>query len=185
LWVADNPVHPAAYPAVLRYLSNYRKQLAKRWEPSRGQCEWYELRPCDYYAEFEKPKIIIPAITQAASYAFDTSGFHSNDKTTIIPTNDLYLLGLLNSHVLDFVAHSIAAERQGGYFEYKPMYIEQLPICDATPAQRAAIESLVGKLLAAKGQGPQVAEWERELNALVYELYGLTEEEIAIVEGRE
>ena len=30
----------------------------------------------------------------------------------------------------------------------------------------------------------QVAAWERELNALVYELYGLTEEEIAIVEGR-
>ena len=40
------------------------------------------------------------------------------------------------------------------------------------------------KLLDAKGQGPQVAEGERELNALVYELYGLTGEEIAIVEGR-
>ena len=40
------------------------------------------------------------------------------------------------------------------------------------------------KLLDAEGQWPQVAEWERELNALVYELYGLTEEEIAIVEGR-
>jgi len=35
-----------------------------------------------------------------------------------------------------------------------------------------------------KGQGPQVAEWERELNTLVYELYGLTEEEIGIIEGR-
>ncbi len=33
-------------------------------------------------------------------------------------------------------------------------------------------------------QGPQVAQWERELNALVYALYGLTEDEIAIVEGR-
>jgi hypothetical protein len=35
----------------------------------------------------------------------------------------------------------------------------------------------------APGQGPQVAPWERELNALVYELYGLTEDEIVIVEG--
>jgi len=32
-----------------------------------------------------------------------------------------------------------------------------------------------------RNQGPQVAEWEWELNALVYELYGLTEEEIALV----
>jgi len=171
------------YPAVLKYLSRFRDRLAKRWEPSRGQCEWYELRPCSYYAEFEKPKIIIPAITQTASYAFDIGGFYSNDKTTIIPTDDLYLLGLLNSKVLDFLMHSISAERQGGYFEYKPMYTEQLPIINATPAQRAAIETLVRKLLDAKGQGPQVAEWERELNALVYELYGLTEEEIAVVEG--
>ena len=41
----------------------------------------------------------------------------------------------------------------------------------------------VRKLLDAKGQGLQVAEWERELNALVYELYGLTEGEIAIIEA--
>jgi len=40
----------------------------------------------------------------------------------------------------------------------------------------------VRKLLDAKGQGPQVAEWERELNALVYELYGLTEED-GVMEG--
>ena len=39
------------------------------------------------------------------------------------------------------------------------------------------------KLLDAKGQGPQVAEWERELHALVCEMCGLTEEEIAIVKG--
>ena len=50
--------------------------------------------------------------------------------------------------------------------------------------ERTAIESLVRKLLDAEGQGPQVAEWERELNGLVYEVYGLTEEEIAIVEGQ-
>ena len=43
---------------------------------------------------------------------------------------------------------------------------------------------MLRKLLDAEGQGPQVAEWERELNALVYELYGLTEEEIAVVERR-
>ena len=35
-----------------------------------------------------------------------------------------------------------------------------------------------------EGQGPQVAEWERELNVLVYELYGLTGEEIGVVEGQ-
>ena len=40
------------------------------------------------------------------------------------------------------------------------------------------------KRLDARGERPQVAEWERELNELVYQVYGLTEDEIAIVEGR-
>ncbi|MBC8492307.1 MAG: hypothetical protein H8D43_00875 [Chloroflexi bacterium] len=39
------------------------------------------------------------------------------------------------------------------------------------------------KLLDAEGQGSQAAEWERELNGLVYEVYGLTEGEIGVVEG--
>jgi len=41
----------------------------------------------------------------------------------------------------------------------------------------------VCELLDAEGQGPQVAEWERELNALVYGLYGLIEKEIEIIEA--
>ena len=40
------------------------------------------------------------------------------------------------------------------------------------------------KLLDARGERPQVAEWERKLNELVYQVYGLTDEEIAIVEER-
>jgi hypothetical protein len=90
---------------------------------------------------------------RSASYAFDSEGFYSNDKTTIIPTNGLYLVGLLNSKALEFVMHSISAARRGGYFEYKPMYLEQLPIPDATPTQRAAIKSLVRKLLDAGARG--------------------------------
>ena len=43
--------------------------------------------------------------------------------------------------------------------------------------------ALVRKLLDAKGQGQQVAEGKRELNALVHGLYGLTAEEIGVVEG--
>ena len=73
---------------------------------------------------------------------------------------------------------------QQDYLRFFTSYLSQIPIPDATPAQRAAIEVLVRKLLDAEGQGPQVADWERELNALVYEVYGLKEEEIAIVEGR-
>ena len=56
--------------------------------------------------------------------------------------------------------------------------INQLPV--------AQIEALVDKILAAKKQNPQTdtSHWELEIDKLVYELYGLTEEEIRIVEGK-
>ena|GEM_PF-1843775 len=100
-----------------------------------------------------------------------------------IAPDELFLVGILNSSAVSWFMKQIAAERAGGFIEYKPIYVTQIPIPDTTPAQRAAIETLVRKLLDAKGQGPQVAEWEQELNGLVYEVYGLTEGEIGVVEG--
>ncbi len=61
--------------------------------------------------------------------------------------------------------------------------MQQIPIPTPTAAQRAAIEELVRRLLDARGQVPQVAVWEAELNALVYQVYGLSAEEIGVVEG--
>jgi len=108
------------YFALASHLEPFREKAEKRYD--KGEY-WWELRACDYYAEFEKPKIIVPAIVKSASYAFDTDSFYSNDKTTIIPTSDKYLIGLISSKLLDFYMHSIASTKQGGYFEYKPMYI--------------------------------------------------------------
>jgi type I restriction-modification system DNA methylase subunit len=171
------------YQAIREYLSRFREKLTKRWEPSRGQCEWYELRPCDFYAEFEKPKIVYPDIAKEPEFAYDTTGAYGGNTMYILPTDELYLLGILNSSAVEFFYTQISSTIRGDYLRFIATYMEQVPIPDATPAQRAAIEALVRKLLDAKGQGPQVAEWEWELNALVYEVYELTEGEIGVVEG--
>jgi len=201
------------YPAIYKYLSQYKEQLMpkpKNWKGSEwkgrksGSYEWYEIQDSiDYYMEFEKPKIIVPAIVQRASYAYDNSGIYTNDKTSIISVDDLYLLGLLNSKVPDFVMHSISSTKQGGYFEYKPMYLEQLPIRaidfnnPAEASQHEKMVALVSQMLAlhksragAKTQAEidlyerQIQSVDGQIDRLVYELYGLTEEEIRIVEGK-
>jgi hypothetical protein len=187
------------YPAIAQHLSPFAAACEKRYD--KGEF-WWELRACDYYPEFTKPKIIIPAIVQSASYAYDRTGFYSNDKTSIIPTDDLYLIGILNSKTSDFVMHRIASTKQGGYFEYKPMYVAQLPIREinfADPgdaARHARMVGLVESMLSLHKQAgtarlPQEKEMiqrrieatDRQIDRLVYELYGLTEEEVKIVEG--
>ena len=200
------------YPAIYHHLLHFKERLMpkpKGWEGNEwkgrkpGSYQWYEIQDAiDYYKEFEKPKIIIPSIIKNASYTFDTSGFYSNDKTSIIASDDLYLLGVLNSRVSDFFIHSISSTKQGGYFEYKPMYVQQIPIHTINPfhAQDVAIHdrmvALVEQVLAlhkqlAEAKTPhdktaiqrQVDATDRQIDRLVYELYELTEEEIKIVEG--
>ena len=183
------------YPAIANYLAPFADKAKSRYD--KGEY-WWELRTCDYYAAFEKPKIIIPAIVQTASYAFDDNGFYSNDKTSIIPTNDLFLLGVLNSCLADFFIHSISSTKQGGYFEYKPMYVQQIPIITTGDINKhSQIKSLVQQIITLHKQlaaaktaheqtliQRQIDATDKQIDKLVYELYRLTPEEIAIVEGQ-
>ena len=113
----------------------------------------------------------------------DKEGYYSNDKTTIIPTDNLYLLGVLNSYLVDAFFKTIASTKANGYFEYKPMYLNQLPIPNATPAQQAPIIALVKQVLVAKAAGEPTAVLEAEIDVLVAALYGLTPAETAQLSG--
>jgi type I restriction-modification system DNA methylase subunit/predicted type IV restriction endonuclease len=187
------------YPAIAAHLEPFKEKAEKRYD--KGDY-WWELRACDYYTEFEKQKIIVPEIVKSASYAYDTDGFYSNDKTTIIPTTDKYLLGLVGSKTLDYYMHFISSTKQGGYFEYKPMYVSKLPIHTinfddpADVTRHDQMLTLVDQILElhkklAKSKMPQTTEMlrrqiestDRQIDQLVYELYDLTEEEIRIVES--
>ena len=70
--------------------------------------------------------------------------------------------------------------------EFTPLFIEQLPVFEATREQQTPIIKLVDRILTAKRKdaAADTSTLEREIDALVYQLYRLTEEEIAIVEGK-
>jgi len=172
------------YPAIEAYLMPFKERLLAR--ATSAHHEWYELQQpqMGIYAKFDRQKIVYPDIAPSCTFALDVEGLYPDCTVFMIPDETYYMAGILNSHVVEFYYKNISATIQSDYLRFKNLYMEQVPIPDAIPTQRAAIESLVRKLLDAEGQGPQVSEWERELNALVYEVYGLTEEEVGVVEGR-
>ena len=194
------------YPAIYNHLAQFKTELSIRNAAETGiRYEWYALQRfgSNYYEEFDEPKIISPAIVKRASYTFDIGRHYSNDKTTIILGDDLpYTIGILNSKVSDFFLHSIASTKQGGYYEYKPMYISQIPIRpidSSNPddvAKHDRMVSLVETMLDLHRRLPSAAtehqrrliemrveQTDREIDALVYDLYGLTPDEIAVVEA--
>lgn len=202
---AKRGINIKEYPAIQKHLEQFKKQLmpkpkdfqGAKWEGRKpGAYKWYELQDAiDYYEEFERPKIIVPAIVQSASYNWDENKFYSNDKTSIIRTDDKYVLGILNSSACDYFIKSIASTKQGGYFEYKPMYFSRAPIPDADSKTKSEIITQVNLLLKLNTEKQniklqtrldqlqtQITHAERRVNKLVYKLYDLSEEEISIIE---
>ena len=185
-----NPAYPtpweaftAHYPAVANYLLPFAEKAESRTDKGNY---WWELRACDYYNEFEKPKIIIPTFATSAPYTYDVNGLYSNDKTTIVPTEDLFVLGVLNSLATDFFFKSIGAKLKDNFYEYKPKYLSQLPIPNATPAQQAEIATLVESILTARVSDAtaDTSDDEAAVDALVVRLFDLTPEEEALVRGK-
>lgn len=102
----------------------------------------------------------------------------------VTPTDDKVLLAILNSRVIEWLVGQTSSQIQQDFLRFKNIYVSPLPIPKANSAQRAAIERLVDNLLESGAENRDFAALEQELNALVHELYGLTVDEIAIVEGR-
>ncbi len=113
------------YPAIYKHLQQYQAQLEKRWDKGKY---WWELRHCDYYTDFEKPKIMWPVIAVSNKFSFDTANRYSNDKTFFIPTDDLYLLAILNSSTAFLFFRSELSALRGGFLEYRTQSLVHTPI---------------------------------------------------------
>jgi adenine-specific DNA-methyltransferase len=175
------------HPAIKAHLLKYQKQLSARSEAKKGNYPWYALeraRP-ELQSIFDKSKTVVTTFSQNAPYSIDAGGHFPNDKICVIPNTDSFLLGVLNSSPVDFFFKSIASTKANGYFEYKPMYLTQLPIPAATPEQQAAVVALVEQILTIKAANgtADTSALEAAIDVLVYRLYGLGYAEVLLVDS--
>jgi len=166
---------------ILQHLGRYRKKLEKR----ATKQAWYELQQPQFIfaSSFYKHKILYPEMAKESRFTLDNQGVFINNKIFTIPTNDLYLLGVLNSSIVwEYLKNTCSVlgdSEKGGRLELRTQYVSKIPIPDSVPIDRQAISSLVQKCLDAKGQG--VTHWEAEINDRVAHLYGLTQSEIYLI----
>ena len=179
------------YPSVYNHLLQYKEALSKRNKEETGiRYEWYALQRCaaTYYPEFEKEKVVYPNMANRLVACLDKSKFYVNQKCFIITGNNMrYICGLLNSNIEFWFFKKIGATLGREGFEMSKIFIEKLPVPPITTSNQhmvSQIESLVDKILAAKktNHAADTTTWEKEIDQLVYQLYELTDEEIAIVE---
>ena len=182
------------YPSIYSHLLQHQDRLSNRNRAETGiRYEWYALQRCaaTYYSEFEKEKIIWQEMAKEGKFLIDKNNYYSLDTTRILTGEHLtYLLGILNSKFFLFAFKNYYA---GGHLgakgvRFKSEFMKSFPIPPNTNANRhiaTQIEKLVDQILDAKQANPDAdtSNLENEIDMLVYKLYDLAENEIAIVEG--
>jgi len=169
------------YPKIFKHLNAFRKKLVERDDQG---IHWWNLRACRYYAHFEQEKIVWGLTADKWAFAYDAHGHYLPSNAYLLTSRRVpikYLLGILNSRLLRYYFGFIGIMTAGGAYTLKYATIQQLPVVLAENPQ--PIISLVEEILSLCSKGADVSDLERQIDKLVYDLYGLTKEEIEIVEN--
>ncbi len=143
------------------------------------------------FVMYNSPKIIFAKMANKVEAFLDENGSYASINTNCMydfKINPKIIIGWIHSKVFNFVYEVLfdGLRMSGGYLPYSAPYLSCMYIPKFNNKTAKRIIDLVDKILAAKNENPQAdtSEWEKEIDRLVYELYGLTEEEVKVVEGR-
>ncbi len=187
------------YTTLYNYIFKYKRELSGRNKEETGiRYEWYALQRCanTYYEKFENDEKIIWGLTA------DKWAFAYDNKQHFLPSNGYiltsdgsqaikYLLTLLNSSLLKYYFRFVGIMTAGGAYTLKQETISTLPVKCITTEEQKQYTIVADKILTITREADYmtniakqaiVRDYEKEIDQLVYKLYGLTPEEIKIVE---
>ena len=187
---------PKNYPAIFSHLKQFEIKAKKRDDQG---VNWWNLRACSYYSEFEKEKLVWKRIGSVLRFGFDDKYTFCQDSTCIMTGRHLkFLCACMNSKLCYQLLYDKAPKTGTGDVIVSVQALEPLlvpPITSSNNKIVKQIEDKVEEILKAKqhfpvspidrGEGDaDTSALERQIDQMVYELYGLTPEEITIVEGK-
>ena len=173
------------YPAILQYLEKHKELLSQR----KGKQAWYELAASlDDAERFTQSKLVCPNTYNHQTFAVDTAGYYYGKTAYLIPTEEKWLCGLLNSRTVEWFYSQVSNQLTIDWLRARSRYIQQIPIPDVTSTEKAVITKLVDYLIFLQQQPTvnskdlkhardriMLGYFERIIDGLVYEIY-LTEE---------
>ena len=201
------------FPKTAAYLNENKKRLQERERGKFKDAEWHRFGRSQNLGIQNRTKICVPRLVDRLCAGFDADGSHFLDNVdvggvTLKPDHQgydfRYLVGLLNSKLLAWFFPNVSAPFRGGWMSANRQFLSQVPvrvINFSDKSDKAAHDRMVKlveqmlelhrKLAGARTPQEktalerQIAATDMQIDTLVYQLYGLTAEEIAIVEGGE
>jgi adenine-specific DNA-methyltransferase len=181
--LVDRGTDLAQHGSIAAHLAPFRDELQPK--PDRGDgvgrkpgnYQWWELQdPVGALAASSEPRLVYQDIQTGPACALIPGGVVPDTTVWILPSQDRYLLAVLNSSIYGWYAQQRFPPALNGSVRPKLAYLRQLPLATPSPAARAAIERLVEDRLQRDD-----AELDRAIDAAVLEVYALTEDERALL----
>ena len=171
-----------SYPAVRDYLHRWHDDLEPKIEKEQGgrgrrpgRYAWYELQDrVSYHEDFDRPKILWPDVSREVRFALDTGKHYPSISCLTMPRGPRWLLPVLNSRLAEFLISQIANTVPGTLLRANVNCMTRLPIVvpDAELANR--LGNLADQLLLGEMSNEAIESVEREIDALVFHVYGLS-----------
>ena len=179
-------------PNIYAYLLGHKEKLLQRKDNSlkgalkRGR--WDVMALPKIAINFEGPKIVAPQRSKSNTFGYNEIPWYAASDVFFITTKDnsydlKYILGLLNSHLYYFWLYN-KGKRKGEMLELIAKPLSEIPIKKANTIQQQCIIDLVDAIIDKKKHDNKAdtSVLEREIDQKVYELYGLSPEEIAVID---
>ena len=174
-----------AYPSVSKYLRVHQTNLSHK----AGSNRWFELQssPSDNMdSMYKAEKLFWRRVATNGIFAYVPNEMFAINAVCILSGKGLkYLCALLNSKCVSWYVEPTLPRSGTGAFQWEIAYVKTLPIPALSTDRQQPFVDLVDKILDAKARDPEadIGAQESEIDHMVYHLYELTEEEIAVVEG--
>lgn len=173
------------YPSVYQHLLQYKDKLSARNKAETGiRYEWYALQRwgANYWDLLSQPKIVWGEISDKSKFCLDTLGEFTPEATTFMLSGDnlFYLLAFLNCSISEYLFSTIGTTTGVGTVRWKKYKILELPIPEYDASELQI--DLINTCKNAVETREETSVYEKRINSIIYQIYGLTEEEIEYVE---
>lgn len=149
--------------------------------------KWFETQDSiGYWDDFNKQKIMWGEISDVPKFTIDSQGIYalSNKAFLMVGESLQFLLGFLNSKLCEYFFSTVATTTGVGTVQWLKYKVETLPIPHISKEEQAPFVELVDSILECTSLNRYKSELDQQLNRAIYALYGFTEKEIAVIEGR-
>ncbi|MDD5204218.1 MAG: TaqI-like C-terminal specificity domain-containing protein [Desulfobacterales bacterium] len=177
-----------ACPKYYSHLWANIKLIQRREYFIKSSKRWFELWNQRGIDNFTGWKIVTPELSASNRFALAEPNIFYGDTVCGIIVNEeyktkldlKYLLGILNSSLIQWYYRKTTVPKAGGFYIYKVMFLKDLPICITTKREQEAIASLVDKILSSQ-HTDIVNKLISKIDCLVFQYYGLDNDDIQII----